>query len=91
MNNPDAKVEYDLRKQFIEELKTLNKSDYEEMFRIIKLNNVEYSENSNGIFFDINHVDSSIFSLLVQCIERSKEQKRIDKERIAEIEALKKV
>jgi ABC-type transporter Mla MlaB component len=61
------------------------------MFRIIKLNNVEYSENSNGIFFDINHVDSSIFSLLVQCIERSKEQKRIDKERIAEIEALKKV
>ena len=61
------------------------------MFRIIKLNNVEFSENSNGIFFDINIIDSSIFSLLVQCIDRSKEQKRVDKERLIEIEALKKV
>ena len=84
-------MEYDLRKHFIEELKTLNKADYEEMFRIIKLNNVEFSENSNGIFFDINIIDSSIFSLLVQCIDRSKEQKRVDKERLIEIEALKKV
>ena len=91
MNNPDPKMEYDLRKHFIEELKTLNKADYEEMFRIIKLNNVEFSENSNGIFFDINIIDSSIFSLLVQCIDRSKEQKRVDKERLIEIEALKKV
>ena len=91
MNNPDHKMEYDLRKHFIEELKTLNKADYEEMFRIIKLNNVEFSENSNGIFFDINIIDSSIFSLLVQCIDRSKEQKRVDKERLIEIEALKKV
>ena len=38
------------KKQFLEDLKGLEKSSYEEIFRIIKDSEVEYTENSNGIF-----------------------------------------
>ena len=41
------------KKLFLEELKTLTTDQYYEIFRIIKRNDVEYSENSNGVFFDL--------------------------------------
>ena len=50
MSSPDAKAEYDLKKKFLEDIKGLEKGILEEMFRVIKTNNIEYSENSNGIF-----------------------------------------
>jgi hypothetical protein len=56
---PDSKIEYDAKKKFLEDIKHLEKSDYQEIFRIIKLNNVEFTENSNGIFFDLMHLDIS--------------------------------
>ena len=88
MSMPDSKIEYDAKKKFLEDIKRLDKSDYQEIFRIIKLNNVEFTENSNGIFFDLMHVDSSIFSQLQECILRSNKQKILEKERNAIVESM---
>ena len=45
--------EYEQRKKIWETIKTLNKSEQEELFKILKFSNVEYTENTNGIFFDV--------------------------------------
>jgi len=42
--------EYDKRKLFLEDLKTLSKEEHKELFRILKQAKTEYTENSNGIF-----------------------------------------
>jgi hypothetical protein len=88
MSNPDAKAEYDRRKKFIEDLKQLEKEQYEDMFRILKQEEVEFSENYNGIFFDVSTLSSKVLEQLEQCVLRNKEQKNLDAQRIAELELL---
>lgn len=53
--------DYETRKEFLEDLKLLNKTEQEEVFRIIKSSNTTYSENSNGIFFDISKIVPEVF------------------------------
>ncbi len=84
----DPKLEYDMKKKFLDELKNLDKAEYEEMFRIIKTNEVSYSENSNGIFFDLNTLSTGIFQKLQECISRNKKTKNLEQERAATIEAM---
>jgi len=50
--------EYDERKRTLEELKKLVKSEQEHIFRILKRHEEEFSENSNGVFFDICSIKS---------------------------------
>ena len=76
------------KKLFLEELKTLTPDQYYEIFRIIKRNDVEYSENSNGVFFDLNSVDDSIFLKLCQFMELCKTQSQDDAVRSKEIDVL---
>lgn len=52
--NSDKRVlNYYERKEILEIIKTLNKPLQIELFKIIKSSNEMYSENSNGIFFDL--------------------------------------
>lgn len=53
--------EYDERKRFLEDLKKLVKEEQENIYRILKHCNEEFSENSNGIFFDVTKLKSSTF------------------------------
>lgn len=53
--------EYEERKKCLEELKKLVKSEQEQVFLILKRHKVEYSENSNGIFFDLSRVVKEAF------------------------------
>lgn len=59
MNTPEKNLqtltqeEYEQRKKVWETIKTLNKSEQEELFKILKFSNVDYTENTNGIFFDV--------------------------------------
>jgi hypothetical protein len=53
--------EYEERKLFSEELKKLVIVEQEEIFRILKKNNCEFSENSNGIFFDLSKLSQQTF------------------------------
>lgn len=76
------------KKQFLEDLKTLTHDQYTEIFRIIKRNEVEYSENSNGIFFDLSSLSDSIFEKLVNFMELCKTQSQDDAVRTKEIDHL---
>lgn len=61
--------EYDDRKNFLEVLKTLVKSEQEEIYRILKKSNTPLSYNSNGVFFDLNQVPNDIFQELKKFLE----------------------
>jgi hypothetical protein len=84
----EQKAEYEAKKQFLEDLKGLEKSSYEEIFRIVKDSEVEYTENSNGIFFDVAKINMPVFEKLQSCILRNKTQKVLEKERLEEVKAL---
>ena len=75
-------ITYEQRRILHENLKQLVKSEYEQIFRILKKYNEPYTENSNGIFFDVTNIQPETYTdmrkFLDFCIEnRSKEQERI--------------
>jgi hypothetical protein len=84
MNQSD----YDIRKQFLEDLKQLAKSEHEELFRIIKTNNIEYSENSNGIFFDLVALPNDVFEKCLELMALCKKQQHDEKARTLEMDSL---
>jgi hypothetical protein len=60
---------YEERRTFFEHLRILVKSEYEEVFRIIKRFNEPYTENSNGIFFDLVKLSTETFQELSTYME----------------------
>lgn len=64
-----SNAEYDERKQFLDAIKTLVRSEQEEIFRILKRGGVEMSENSNGVFFDLARVSKEVFDQMKEFME----------------------
>lgn len=60
--------EYSRRKHFLESLKGLTKSEYAEIVRILQKREVHFSENKNGIFFNIAALEQSVFDDLEKFI-----------------------
>jgi hypothetical protein len=56
--------EYEQRKIFSQEVKLFTKNELEEVYRIIKLHKAEFSENSNGVFFDVSKLPAHVFKEL---------------------------
>lgn len=56
--------EYEERRAFLEELKGLTKTEHEKIFLILRSAKADYSENSNGIFFDVAAVAPATFTEL---------------------------
>ena len=81
-------MSYEKRKQFFEHLKILVKSEYEEVFRILKKHREEYTENSNGIFFDVNTVGEGCFAALEEYMNFCLENRRIEEGRAKELASL---
>jgi hypothetical protein len=61
--------EYEQRRYFLDDLKILSKTESFKIYEILKKNNVEYTENSNGIFFDLVKLSKETFSELKQYME----------------------
>lgn len=59
--NTLTNAEYEDRKRVLSELKKLVKSEQEQIFLILKRYKIEYSENSNGVFFDLSRVGKDAF------------------------------
>ena len=76
MSNYNEIQDYEIRKQLMEDLKILNKSEKEEIFRIIKVTNTMFSENSNGIFFDISKLSQDTFEQIAKFLEFCKKNRR---------------
>ncbi len=76
---------YDRRKKLAEELKVLSKDQYEEVYRIIKRAGAPYSENSNGIFFDLNVVAEDVIEQLAHFIQLVRLQEAEEKRRLEDL------
>jgi hypothetical protein len=76
--------EYEQRKRVWETIKSLVKSEQEELFRILLRNKVEYTENTNGIFFDVGKLEKAVFEeidrFLIFCAENRKNFEKRDKD-----------
>lgn len=53
--------EYEERKQALQEFRKLVKAEQEQIFLILKRYKLEFSENSNGVFFDLSRVPKEPF------------------------------
>jgi hypothetical protein len=76
-------ISYERRKKLAEDLKTLTKDQYEEIYRIIKRAGISYSENSNGVFFDLNRLDDAVAESLIHfmdlvAMQQAEEKRRSD-------------
>lgn len=83
-----SKQDYEYRKQLVDELKTLTKEEYEEVFRIIKRAGVAYSENSNGVHFDLSSVTGECVDQITKFLELCKTQREEQELRSKELEGL---
>lgn len=66
---------YDKCKELLEIIKMLTKTEQEEIFRILKKNNSYFTENSNGIFFDISKLNETTFQEMLKFIEFCKKNR----------------
>ena len=87
MSGP-VQYDYEQRKQVLDDIKNqgLTKEEYEELFRIIKRDNVEYSEYSNGIFFDLSLVPDMVFGKILGFLQFCKEQRKSEEIRTHDLE-----
>jgi hypothetical protein len=58
--------EYQRRGEYLEALKTMKKTAYVEIARILRKHNIQISENRSGIFFDMAKLPQVVFDELVQ-------------------------
>ena len=79
----------ELKKRFVDDLKILCKSEYEEIFRILKRDGASFSENYNGIFFDVNILSEETFQKMTNYMEFCKKQRLEEVNRIQEQEEYK--
>ena len=56
--------DYEQRKEFCKEIETLSRSELEELYRILRREGGDVSENSNGIFFDVTGLPAHTFEAL---------------------------
>jgi len=86
--NSISKEDYDSRKELLENMKALSKTEKEDIFRILKNENEQFSENSNGIFFDLATIKNTTFVEILNMITLSNQKKQEQDERLKEMEKL---
>ena len=79
---------YDERKRIFENIKVLVKSEHEEIFRIIRKTKENYTENSNGIFFDLATVSDETFNQIKEYLDFCLKTRQEDAERLKELETI---
>ena len=73
--------EYDKRKKFLEDLKCLTISEYIEVARILQRHKFAYSENTNGIFFNVASLPQEVFDDLEKYMEFTQLNKKMMNDR----------
>jgi Bromodomain extra-terminal - transcription regulation len=61
--------EYEQRRRFFEELKHLSKQEHAKIFEILKQHGAEFSQNSNGVFFDVSKLAPPVFQALQEYMQ----------------------
>jgi hypothetical protein len=79
---------YEERKKVFENIKVLVKPEQEEIFRIIRKTKENYTENSNGIFFDLSAVSDDAFNQIKEYLNFCLKTRQEDAERLKELETI---
>lgn len=56
--------EYERRKAFLDGIRHLTKAECIEIVRILQKYSVPFSENANGVFFNVAHLEQAVFDAL---------------------------
>jgi hypothetical protein len=81
-------IPYDERKKVFEYIKLLVKPEQEEIFRIIRKTKDTYTENSNGIFFDLATVSDETFTQIKEYINFCLRTRQEEADRLKELETI---
>ena len=68
--------EYERRKDWLSAIANLSRSEYIEIVRMLKKHGEEYSENNNGIFFNVASVKQETFDALQLFLEFTIQNKK---------------
>jgi hypothetical protein len=88
MSDGEQRNDFEVRKRLHEEIKKFNRTEQEELFRILKRENEEVSENRNGIFFDLTVIKESTLTKIREWITFCKKNTTEFEEREKEMELL---
>lgn len=69
-------AEYERRKLFLETIKSLSKAESIEILRILQKHNVPYSENTNGVFFNVSGLEQDVFDALLKFLDFTQSNRR---------------
>jgi hypothetical protein len=81
-------VTYDEKKKIFDYFKLLVKPEQEELFRIIRKTKENYTENSNGIFFDLTTISDECFLQIKEYLNFCLKTRQEDAERLKELETI---
>jgi hypothetical protein len=84
----DMAISYEERKKMFEDIKLLQLPEQEELFRIIRKTKETYSENSNGIFFDLSTVSEDGFLHIKEYLQFCFKTRQEHEERLKELETI---
>jgi len=79
---------YDERKKIFETIKALAKPEQEEIFRIVRKLKVPYSENSNGVFFDLASISDDSFEQIREYIQFCLTNRKEHEDRLKELDII---
>ena len=71
------------RKNLFEKINSLSSTEHEEILKIIKLKNVNFSQNKNGVFFNLSVLDDEVIEYIEDfvnfCLSNNKDLDEYDK------------
>lgn len=77
-----------IRTYIFDHIKSLVSSEHEEIFRIIRKKRESFSENSNGIFFDLSSVSYDSLQNIKEYIDFCLKTRQDDQSRLKELESI---
>jgi hypothetical protein len=83
-----AGVTHDERKQIFDTIKALAKPEQEAIFRIIRKTKENYTENSNGIFFDLSTISDEALLQIKEYLHFCLKTRQEHEERLKELETI---
>ena len=66
----DSNLSYEYKKKIINKIQNIkNKKNYINLFKLVIKLNIPYSFNNNGIFFNINKINSKDLNKIIKLID----------------------
>jgi hypothetical protein len=83
-----ASISYEERKKIFENIKMLVKPEQEEVYRLLRRTKENFTENSNGIFFDLVAISDEGVSNIKEYITFCLKTRQEHEERLKELETI---